>query len=241
MTDATAAAPTPSKASLWEDFIDIFYQPSAVFDRRRDGKYGLALLAFVVISVILFIVLKNGMAPIQDAEMAKATAAMAKNPNVSADQISSMSSSMEKFAVVGFVVSLPIIVFFTGLVLWGVSRLVDAKESFAAAMMIATYSSFPRIVELILNAVQGLMLPPEQITSHYSVTLGIGRFLDPTTNPFVMTVLGGIDLFTIWTLVLMTIGLSVVTGIPKSRAAIAVAFVWLIGLIFPLIAALRAA
>ena len=243
MTDEAATpVPSPSKASLWEDFIDIFYQPSAVFERRRDGKFGLALLFLVVACTVLYLALRNGLAPIMDAEMARATAAMsAKSPSITADQISSMSSTQEKFAAVGYVIFLPIGIFITGAILWAVSRLVDARENFSVAMMIATYSQVPRIVELIVNALQGLLLPPEQITSHYSVTLGIGRFLDPGTNPFVMTLLGGIDLFTIWTLVLMTIGLSVVTGIPRSRAAIAAGLAWLVGLIIPLIGALISA
>lgn len=241
MTDA-ATVPAPSKASLWEDFIDIFYQPSAVFDRRRDGKFGMALLVLVIACTVLYLALRNGLAPIQDAEFAKATAALsAKNPNLTADQISSMSGTMEKFAVVGYVVFLPIGVLLTGAILWAVSRLVDAKESFAVAMMIATYSQVPRIVELVVNALQGLLLPPEQITSHYSVTLGVGRFLDPSTNPYIMTILGAIDVFTIWTVVLMAIGLSVVAGIPRSKAAIAAGLVWLVSLILPLIGALRAA
>src|SRR5512141_2148401 len=108
MTDADMV-PAPSKASLWEDFIDIFYQPSAVFDRRRDGKFGMALLVLVIACTVLYLALRNGLAPIQDAEFAKATAALsAKNPNLTADQISSMSGTMEKFAVVGYVVFLPI-------------------------------------------------------------------------------------------------------------------------------------
>jgi len=234
--------PAPSKASLWEDFIDIFYQPAAVFDRRREGKFGLALVVLVVVCAVLYLALRNGLAPIMDAEMAKATAAMsAKNANLTSEQISSMTGTMEKFAVIGYVVFLPIGVLLTGAILWAVSRLVDAKETFAAAMMIATYSQIPRIVELVVNALQGLLLPPEQITSHYSVTLGVGRFLDPNTNPFVMTLLGGIDLFTIWTVVLMAIGLSVVAGIPRSKAAVAAVLVWLVGLIIPLIGALRQA
>lgn len=241
MTDA-AMIPAPSKASLWEDFIDIFYQPAAVFDRRREGKFGLALVVLVVVCAVLYLALRNGLAPIMDAEMAKATAAMsAKNANLTSEQISSMTGTMEKFAVIGYVVFLPIGVLLTGAILWAVSRLVDAKETFAAAMMIATYSQIPRIVELVVNALQGLLLPPEQITSHYSVTLGVGRFFDPNTNPFVMTLLGGIDLFTIWTVVLMAIGLSVVAGIPRSKAAVAAVLVWLVGLIIPLIGALRQA
>src|SRR5665647_3394405 len=127
MTDA-AMIPAPSKASLWEDFIDIFYQPAAVFDRRREGKFGLALVVLVVVCAVLYLALRNGLAPIMDAEMAKATAAMsAKNANLTSEQISSMTGTMEKFAVIGYVVFLPIGVLLTGAILWAVSRLVDAK------------------------------------------------------------------------------------------------------------------
>ena len=103
MTEATAS-PSPAKAGIWEDFIDIFYQPSQVFERRRDGKFGMALLALVILSGVLFLALKNGLAPVMDAEMAKAAAAMAaKNPQITADQIAAQQAMMEKFAVIGYV------------------------------------------------------------------------------------------------------------------------------------------
>jgi len=227
MTDATAA-PTPTKAGLWEDMIDIFFQPSVVFERRRDGKFGLALLALVIISAILFFALKNGMGPIMDAEMAKAAAAMAaKNPSITPEQIAMQQGMMEKFAVVGYVLFLPIGIAIAAVILWLVGKLVDAKVAFAAAMMIATYSQFPRVIEMVLNAVQGLLLAPESITSRYSVQIGPARFLDASANPFLLTLLGGLDLFTIWVVALLAIGLAVVARVPRGRAAIAAVAVWL--------------
>ena len=63
MTDAGAnVEPTAPKAGIWEDFVDIFVQPAQVFERRRDGKFGLALLALVVITGVLFFALRNGIA-----------------------------------------------------------------------------------------------------------------------------------------------------------------------------------
>lgn len=239
MTDATAA-PVPEKAGLWEDFIDIFYQPSAVFERRRGGQFGLALLLLVAATGILFFALRNGLAPVIDAEVAKQmAAAAAKNPEITADQLASSQKMMEKFAVFGVVIFVPIGVLITGVVLWLVARLVDAKVAFAAAMMIATYSQFPRLAETILNALQGLLLPPESITSRYSVTLGLARFLDsPTADPILVTLLGGLDVFTLWVTVLLAIGLAVVARVPLKRAAIAAAAVWLVTLLPALYAAL---
>jgi len=238
MTDA-AASPTPSNAGLWEDFIDIFMQPSQVFERRREGKFGLALLALVVLSGILFFALRNGIAPIMDAEMAKAAAAMAaKNPNITPDQIAAQQGMMEKFAVVGYVLFMPIGIVITAVLLWLASKAISASVAFAAAMMIATYSQFPRIVEMIVNAIQGLLLSPESITSHFSVQLGPARFLGTDANPVLQAVLGGLDLFTIWVTVLIAIGISVVARVPRSRAAIAAGIVWFLGLLIPLYQAL---
>lgn len=231
MTEGTSAAVPPS-AGLWEDFIDVLYQPSAVFDRRRDGQFGLALLVLVVIWAALYFALRNGLAPITDVEISRQAAAMAeKNPSMSAEDLSTAKNAMEKFALFGAIIFIPIGVLITGVLLWLFAKLFDAKVMFAAAMMIATYSLVPRLIELVLSALQGLFLPPEAITSRYSVTLGLGRFLSSDTNPALLTLLGGIDVFTIWTVVLMTIGLSVVARVPRARAAGAAVAVWFIGLL----------
>ena len=239
MTDATAS-PSPASAGLWEDFIDILYQPSIVFERRREGKFGIALLALVVITAVLFFALRNGLAPVMDAEMAKQAAAMAaKNPQITPEQIAAQQGVMEKFAVVGYVLFMPVGILIMAALLWLAAKLIDAKVAFAGAMMIATYSWFPRIIEMILNAVQGLLLPPESITSRYSVQLGLARFFDSTSaNPVLLTFLGGLDLFTIWTTALLAIGLAVVARVPRSRAAIAAIAVWLITMLVPLYQAL---
>lgn len=230
MTEATS--PTPAKAGIWEDFIDIFFQPSQVFERRREGQFGLALLILVVLSTALYFALRNGLAPIMDAEMSRQAAAMLeKNPEMTAEQLATAQGFMEKVAMFGTVIFIPLGVLIGAALLWLAGRIFDAKVALAAAMMIVTYSQLPKIVEMVLSALQGLFLEPEAITSRYSVTLGIARFLDPDTNPFVLTLIGGLDLFTIWVYVLMAIGLSVVARVPMQRAALAVAATWFVGLL----------
>src|SRR3954469_5495723 len=137
----TNVEPTPSKASLWEDFVDIFYTPSSVFARRADGKFGLALLVLVAVATALILLTKNAMAPIFDAEYARQTAAaMAKNPNITADQMASSRKFFETATPIFFGVGLAISVFGAGFILWAVGKLFDAKTKLAAAFMIATYA-----------------------------------------------------------------------------------------------------
>ena len=79
----------PGRAGLWEDFVDIFYAPSSVFARRADGKFGKPLLFLVLVGTVLFFLTKNATQPIMDAEFARqGAAAMRKNPNVTAEQMS---------------------------------------------------------------------------------------------------------------------------------------------------------
>lgn len=238
MTDA-AAPPTAPSAGIWEDFIDIFHQPSQVFDRRRHGQYGLALLFLVVMFGVLYVALNNGLAPITDAEVAKQAAAMAeKNPAMTAEQLSGARGAMEKFAMFGAIIFIPVGVFLGAVLLWLVAKFVDAKIAFAAAMMVITYSQMPRLIELVLNALQGLFLDPASITSRYSVQIGPARFLGNDSNAVLQTVLGGLDLFTIWTCVLVAIGLSVVARVSIQKGAIASGIIWIVGLLPALYAAI---
>jgi len=116
-------------------------------------------------------------------------------------------------------------------VLWIVTKVTGLAVGFGHAVMIATLSFYPMIVEQLVNAAQALLLPDGAITSRYSVSLGPARFLDPTASSMALAVLGHIDVFTIWTAVLMAIGLKVVARASTAQAVVAAAAVWLIGLL----------
>jgi hypothetical protein len=237
------AEPAPAKAGLWEDFVDIFYTPSSVFARRSDGKFGLALLFLIIVGTVLFFVTKNAMQPIFDAEFTRQTAAaMRKNPNITAEQMAASRNFFDMLGPVFFAVVLTISVFGTGVILWLVGKLFDAKESVSAAIMIATYAEVPRIVQILTNAAQALIMAPEKLNAANSVGFNLARFMNPDTASPVLIALGArVDLFTIWVTVLLAIGLHVVGKIPKQQAYIAAALTWVIGALPALFGALRSA
>jgi hypothetical protein len=232
--------PAPAKVGLWEDFVDIFYTPSSVFARRSDGKFGLPLLFLVVVGTILFFLTKNAMAPVMDAEFARRSVDMLKkNPTMTAEQLSSGRGMIEMLGPLFFAVGMTITVFGTGLVLWLVGKLFDAKASAAAAIMIATYAEVPRIVQVLTNAAQGLFMAPEKLTSMNSVGFSPARFMDPDGSAVLIALLSRVDVFTIWVTVLVAIGLHVVGKIPKQQAAIAAVIVWIVGALPAVLGALR--
>ena len=239
--NAEVVEPGPSKAGLWEDFVDIFYAPSSVFARRADGKFGLALLFLIVATVILVFLTKNAMQPIMDAEFVRqGAAAMRKNPNITQDQLASGRNFFEMVAPFFFGIGLTISVFGTGLVLWLVSKLFDAKTSVAAAIMIATYSEVPRIVQILVNAAQALFMSPERLNAINSVGFNPARFMDPDHASAVAIALASrFDLFVIWITVLLAIGIYVVGKVTKQQAAIIAVIVWVLGALPGVLSALR--
>ena len=243
VSDAGAGgdAGSTSKASLWEDFVDIFYAPTSVFARRTDGKFGMALLFLALACAVLAFLTKNAMQPVMDAEFARRTAQMMKqNPNLTAEQMASGRGFFETLGPLFFAIGITISVFGTGLVLWAVGKLFDAKESAAAAIMIATYAEMPRIAQILVNAAQGLFMPPEKLTSMYAIGFSPARFMDPDhASAVVMALASRVDPFLIWITVLLAIGLHVIGKIPKQQAYIAATITWVVGALPALFGALR--
>ncbi|MEP6573529.1 MAG: YIP1 family protein [Gemmatimonadota bacterium] len=236
-------APAAPTASMWEDFLEIFYQPSAVFERRRQnpGFWG-PLIVLLVVMLVLTFATKSAMEPIFDAEFKRGMAAAVKsNPKLTPEMVESSKGMSKKFLPVligGYFFFAPLIL---GFCVWLVGKIFEAKEELTAAIMVTTYAMYPRIIEAILGALQALLLPDEKLNGRFSVSLGVGRFLNPdTANPLALAILGRVDVFTIWVTVLLAIGLSVTGRIPRSRAAIAAALIWVIGALPSIPGALRA-
>jgi len=224
-------APTPERTPVWEDFLEIFLKPSAVFERRRDAGFFIPFLVFVVVFIGIWFGLRGAFQPIMDAEMTRGFAkAMTKNPQMTEDMVAGMRAGAEKFAPILVMVGIPLTVLLLGLTTWAAGKMVGAAVSVGAAMMIATYSYFPRILELLVSGAQALLLPEEQLTGEGSVKLGIARVLDPdTTSGALMALMMRVDVFTLWVTFLIAVGLHVVGKIPMNKALLGAAIVWVIG------------
>jgi hypothetical protein len=237
--DAAAAPDAPKRVSRWEDFIDIFYAPSSVFARREHSGFGVPMLVVTLALAAIGLATFNAMSPIMDAEFSRATASAMKK-GVTAEQMQSMRSMGEKIGRIMLVIIPPIMIFLTGVVLWMCGKFVSARQTVGAAIMVAAYANVPRILGKVLEGAQALLMDPSQLNGRYAVTLSVARFLDrDTVSPVLYAFAGRMELFTIWATVLLAIGLAVTGRIPRNRAAIAAALVWLIGSLPDISTALR--
>ena len=118
-TPASASTAAAKQAAVWEDFVDIFYAPSQVFERRRAGQFGLALLILTVLMTAVFFIVRGGMQSVMDVEFQrKAAEAMAKNPKITMEMMEKSRAIGEKFGWVFVLVGTPIMAFVIGILLW---------------------------------------------------------------------------------------------------------------------------
>ena len=232
----------PQRVAIWEDFIDMFYAPSAVFRRREHGSVFIPLIVVTLLTGAIFYLNSGALSPLFDAEFDRQmAAAMRNNPKITPEVVENMRAVTSRIGQVGVFVFLPIAMLGVGVVTWAAGKLVDAAESFHTALVVAAYAFVPRVVEGVTNGLQALFLDPTQFNGRFRITFGPGRFLDPdTTSALLIAVVGRLDVFTLWITVLVAIGLSVTGRIPMSRAALVAAIVWLVGGLPTILQAIRA-
>ena len=239
--ESIAVPVTAERAAVWEDFIDIFYAPSLVFARRARASFWPPLLVVTVVMGALFFLNSGVLQPVMEAEFNRGmAAAMRSNPRLTPEMADSFRQTAMRITSVAGFVFVPIAILMTGSALWLIGKLLESRQAYGAALMVAAYAWVPRILEAALNGLQGLLLDPSQLNGRFRLTLGVGRFFDPdATSPILLGFIGRIDVFTIWVTVLLAIGLSVTGGISRARAALAAPLIWAAGAIPVVFQALR--
>jgi len=232
MTESTSTPITAvPKTSFWEDVIDIFVSPAAVFRRREKTSVWPPML-FVALSIaVIFFATFNTLEPIFDAEFSRRTAKMmAQNPALTPEMLEKMRGVQTGVAKYGLSIVMIVTMFVLGCVSWLVGKMFDSKQTFNAALVVAAWAYMPRILGALINAIQGLLMDPAKMTSILAISLSPARFMDPeASNPILYQMAGRLDLITIWVTVLLAIGLVVTGKVTKGRAAIFGVIMWIVG------------
>ena len=241
MSSPTVATAPSAKAALWEDFVDIFYAPSKVYERRRDGRFGPALLVGTVVTLVLFFAFRAMFAAITDVAIEQS---MRANADATPEQIAAARKASESFGpVMGAIQALfgyPLLIALSGLLLWLVSTIFGSTQKFAQAMTIAAYANVPRLLGTVVSGTLFSLGHPERVASPYSTTLSPVRLVDESTlSAITAALLSRFDLFTLWTTLLVGVGLHVIGGLAKSKAALAAALTWLVATAFLVLSAAR--
>jgi hypothetical protein len=240
MTDPTAVIPTPpDNASMAEDFIDIFVAPAKVFARRTKASPMVPYLTVCIVMIVLFFASKNALQPIFDAMIhQQQAAAMKSNPQLTQDMLDKSKPFTNIAVNISGVVIVPIGLLLVGLITWVIGRFImGGAFAFGTALLIVSYSWFPKILGSIIGIVEGVTMDVSKMTSLYQLSISAARFVDPASMSTGMyQLLAQVDLFSIWGTVLIAIGLMYAGKLDKSKATITAVIMFVCGCVPALIA-----
>lgn len=234
MQSAASVDATPALAQ-WQRVTCIFSAPSRTFTEIRNGKrsWWLPFLIMVLIGYIFFaaITMKVGWAQVAQNAIhmnPKTEERMQQVPEAQRET----SMKFTQYAMEGSFAAMPatvlIFVSIGSLVLWGTINLVfGGKASFVSVLAVWMYAALPGIIKSLLGTVVLFTgMAPDSFNLNNPAPTNIGAFLSPLeTNAALYRLATALDFTTIWTMVLMGIGLATVAGVKRSSGYIAV-FGW---------------
>lgn len=219
MTATEATAPAAKPAALWEDFIDIFHAPSAVFDRRRDANPWPMILIVTTLIVLLSVLTFNSLVGVMEPMMRRGMEkAMASNPQFTQDMMDTQLRTALKFAP-WFPVLTPVFMMLGALIIWLVGKLFSSKASYTQSLLITAYACITFVVSYLVTGAQALLMDMTKLTNPVQLSVGPARFVDTTTaSPWLLGLLLTLDVFSIWRLALIAIGIYVIGRTSKNAA-----------------------
>ena len=228
MISQTPTSAAPVKSSTWEDVLDIFYAPRQVFERRRDGKYLIALLALCLLSVAVYYLSLQMNEALQDVEMTRTF----RERNFTPDQMAQAKAGAAKFAGL-LVYFLPIFVaigsWISGVIIMVLGNMMGGKFNFAQGTTIAVLAAMPELLGRVLVGVQGLFIDTSTAAHRYSFSFNASRFLPGGTNNWLLKLGALVDPFVIWGIILIGVGAFIIGKMEKEKAAVLAIVVALVG------------
>ncbi|HWB82734.1 MAG TPA: YIP1 family protein [Bryobacteraceae bacterium] len=140
---------------------------------------------------------------------------MAQMPPEQRDRVIAMQvkyGPLEAYAGVLFGVPVSFLVI-AGVLLGIVAGLMSVPVRFKQVFSIVCYASLPGVIFAVLAIVVVFLKNPDDFNIQNPLAFNVGAFLDPTTtSKFIYSIATALDLFSLWTILLIATGLSAAGG-----------------------------
>jgi hypothetical protein len=141
-----------------------------------------------------------------------------------------------KFAAVtgyaGAIVIVPLLNIIVAAVLLGIAGgIMSGGMRFKQVFAVVCYSGLPGVISAILTVVVIFLKNPDDFDLQNPLAFNLGAFMDPNSgSKFVHSLASSLDLFTIWTILLIAVGLKAAAGkkLTFTGALVAVLVPWAI-------------
>lgn len=233
--DSTPPAPAPEPKNSFERIAGVFFAPAETFaDIARKPDFLIPLLVILVIGyATTFMVMPHldwDAMIAQQAEMVQK-----KNPNVSDADLAQMGRFTTAIAkVAAYIGPLLVLVGYLiiALVVWGACRMMGGQGDFKQAFSSTLYAHFPRVVLGIVATIVVMARGMVDPSTMAAVVKSSPAFLvDMKEQPVLYSLLSSLEIFQIWTIILLIIGFAALTKLPRAKTAAIIVSLWIVMLV----------
>ncbi|HEX3583388.1 MAG TPA: Yip1 family protein [Thermoanaerobaculia bacterium] len=222
------SAAEPETPNTFSRIIGVLFSPGETFESivKRPNILG-PLLIFIIISIA------SSIAVAMKADFnSLAREAVEQNPNITADKVDgavSMTKGIMKVSMYASPVLITLMLVIAAGVLLLAFKMFGGEGDFNIALSVTTYAWFPRLIRGVLGAV--VMLTKGSMSLYdlqNPIMSNLGFLFDPKTQPVQYAIGSSLDLFNLWTLVLLIIGFAAMSRLSKVRSAVIIIVLWLV-------------
>ncbi|HTY08127.1 MAG TPA: YIP1 family protein [Candidatus Edwardsbacteria bacterium] len=203
----------------WGNLAGIFYQPAKVFEgMKADVKWQwlLPLAIAIAIGVASFFVIRPVMVPEVMANIAQ------RQPDMSPEMLEMIRGRVgSPLGAINVVIFVPLVALLIALVYWAAFSFTGAKTTFGHMFAATAWAGMANVLASFVRV--PLIMAQQTLKVHTSLAL----ILPPDMEEgFLTRLLGQLDIFTVWMLVLLAIGYATFTGVERRKAYAVVFGLW---------------
>ena len=237
VADPAAPAPDAGQPGLSQGarIVNTFFAPSKTFDDiKRSAAWWVPFLLIAIVSVAYTVTVdkKVGFQQVMENAMRKSPKQAEQLQSLPSDQREQRMQVVVKITRIATylspVISILIFMILAGLYMATCNFGAGAEIPFKQALAVVVYSWLPGLFKILLATVALVAgINPEGFDIENPVATNPGYFLNPFEHPVLYALASSLDIFTIWTCILVAIGLSTVSKLKRSTT-LAVVFGWLL-------------
>jgi hypothetical protein len=212
-----AGGPEPKGMSEPSRLTGVFFEPSKAFEdiAARPNPWVPLILAIVVGVVLLSLFSQHvGWERMVRHQFETSSRAQQMAPEAREQAIQMQLKILPVVTYLGPIIGTPLSYLIWAAILLGIVKgIMSAPVRFKQVFAAVCYGTLPWVLFGILCIVVMYLKPPDDFNLQNPLVFNPGAFLDPVTSPkFVYSLASSLDLFTLWVLFLIGIGLKAAGG-----------------------------
>jgi hypothetical protein len=214
----SASEPEPKGMGAFSRVAGVFFEPSKTFEDIAARPGWLLPMVLIVIAALAFSVAVGQRITFERVVDQQMQSRLANASPEQRAQLEQGIAMQKRFAPVGWYVGSllgPLIVSLicSAVLLGMVAGILSTPLKFKQVLSIFCYSAMPGLISIVLTIVVMYLKPPDDFNIRNPLAFNPAAFMDPTTtSKFLYSLASWVDVFIIWRILLLALGLKVAGG-----------------------------